>query len=43
MAGRGYLTVTVSNSGVKVDYVKTFLPSETSGKNGTVYDSYIIP
>jgi hypothetical protein len=43
MPGRGYLSVTVSSSGVKVDYVKTFLPSETSGKNGEVYASYTLP
>jgi len=43
MAGRGYLAISVSNSGVKVDYVKTILPSETSGKNGEVYASYTIP
>jgi hypothetical protein len=43
LAGRGYLNVSVSGSGVRVDYVKTFLPFETSGKNGDIAFSYRIP
>jgi len=44
LPGRGYLLVTVSSSSVKVDYIKTLLPSEegTNGKNGDIAASYTI-
>jgi len=42
LAGRGYLQVTVTDAGVKVDYIKTYLPAEeTAGhKNGEIANSY---
>ena len=44
LPGRGFLLVTVSNSSVKVDYIKTLLPSEegVNGKNGDTVTSYTI-
>lgn len=44
MPSRGYLLVTVSDTSTKVDYVKTFLPSEenVTSKNGEVAYSYSI-
>jgi hypothetical protein len=44
LSGRGYLLVTVSSSNVKVDYIKTLLPSEegANGKNGDIAASYTI-
>jgi hypothetical protein len=44
LPGRGYLLVTVSSSSVKVEYIKTLLPSEegTNGKNGDIAASYTI-
>ena len=44
LPGRGYLLVTVTSSSVKVDYIKTLLPSEegTNGKNGDIATSYTI-
>lgn len=44
LPGRGFLLVTVTNSNVKVDYIKTYLPAEENGteKNKTVGDSYTI-
>jgi hypothetical protein len=45
LPGRGYLLVSVSDSGVRVDYVKTLLPNEENGgsKNGDVAYSYTLP
>ena len=42
LGGRGYLRVQVSPSGVNVQYIETWLPSEEKGtiKNGMVADSY---
>ena len=44
LSGRGYLLVTVSSSSVKVDYIKTLLPTEegANGKNGDIVTSYTI-
>jgi len=44
LPGRGYLLVTVTSSSVKVDYIKTLLPSEegANGKNGDIATSYTI-
>lgn len=44
LPGRGYLLVTVSGSGVKVDYIKTLLPAEegANGKNGDIAISYTV-
>ncbi|MCX6250931.1 MAG: T9SS type A sorting domain-containing protein [Bacteroidetes bacterium] len=44
MPSRGYLLVKVTDSTVKVDYVKTFLPTEENAtqKNGDVAYSYTI-
>ena len=44
LPGRGYMLVTVSNTGVKVDYIKTLMPGEetTSQKNGDIGASYTI-
>lgn len=44
LPGRGYMLVTVSGSSVKVDYIKTLLPSEegANGKNGDIAASYTI-
>ncbi len=44
MPNRGYLYVTVSADKVKVDYVKTYLPSEENAtrKNGDIAYSYTI-
>jgi len=44
LPGRGYLQVTVTESGVKVDYIKTYLPAEETAahKNGEVANSYTL-
>ncbi len=44
LPGRGFLLVTVSAVNVKVDYIKTYLPSEETGsnKNGDIAASYTI-
>lgn len=44
LPGRGFLLLTVSASSVKVEYIKTLLPSEEGarGKNGDVAASYTI-
>ena len=44
LPGRGYLKMTITASSVKVDYIKTLLPSEegTNGKNGDIAASYTI-
>lgn len=44
MPGRGYLKVSVSPDQVKVDYIRTYLPSEETAtqKNGEVAYSYTI-
>lgn len=44
MSNRGYIYVTVSPDSVKVDYIKTYLPSEenASRKNGTIAYTYTI-
>lgn len=44
LPGRGYLRMTITTSSVKVDYIKTLLPSEegTNGKNGDIAASYTI-
>lgn len=44
LPGRGFLLVTVSGTSVKVEYVKTLLPSEegANGKNGDIAASYTI-
>ena len=44
LAGRGYLLVTVSDSNVKVEYIKTLLTVEENGtdKNRVIGDSYLI-
>jgi hypothetical protein len=44
LPGRGYLSVTVSGTGVKVEYVGTLLPKEEAGskKNGYIIHSYNI-
>lgn len=45
MPGRGYLNITVSGDVVKIDYIKTYLPSEENAtqKNGQVAYSYQVP
>jgi hypothetical protein len=42
LPGRGFLLVTVSDTGVKVDYVGTYLPAEENAtrKNGDIITSY---
>lgn len=44
LGGRGYLRVSVAASGVKVDYVQTWLPSEQRGNqtNRMVADTYTL-
>ena len=44
VGGRGYLRVQVSPTGVTVQYIETWLPSEqnTTQKNGMVADSYVL-
>jgi len=44
LPGRGYLLLTITNNSAKVEYIKTYLPSEESGthKNGEVGASYTI-
>ena len=44
MPGRGYLLVTITSGGAKIDYIKTYLPGEESSgnKNGDVGYSYTI-
>ncbi len=44
MPGRGYLLVTITDTTAKVDYVKTYLPSEVNAShiNGDTAFSYII-
>jgi len=44
MPGRGYLNITISDISLKVDYIKTYLPTEETAlrKNGEIADSYII-
>jgi hypothetical protein len=44
LPGRGYLLVTVSDQGVKVEYIGTFLPGEESAghRNKEVINSYTI-
>jgi hypothetical protein len=44
MPGRGFLNITVSPDDVKIDYIKTYLPSEESAghKNGEVAYSYTV-
>ena len=44
LPGRGFLLVTVTDSTAKVDYIKTYLPNETSGThtNGEVAHSYTL-
>lgn len=43
LPGRGFLLVTVSDENVKVEYIRTYLPTEESvGKNKQVADSYTI-
>ena len=44
LPGRGYLLVTVSETGTKVDYIKTLLPTEenATNKNGDVAYTYTI-
>jgi hypothetical protein len=44
LPGRGYLLVTVSGQGVKVDYIGTYLPAEETGarKNGDVVTTYTL-
>ena len=44
MAGRGYMLVTVSETGAKVDYIKTLLPTEenSTNKNGDIGYSYTV-
>ena len=44
LPGRGYLLMSVTSNSVKVDYIKTLLPTEegANGKNGDVAASYTI-
>ncbi|WP_298354702.1 metallophosphoesterase [Runella sp.] len=44
MPNRGFLQITVGNEDVKVEYIRTYLPSEEKGnvKNGEVAHSYTI-
>lgn len=44
LPGRGFLLVTVSETGVKVEYVGTYLPTEENAtrKNGDIITSYTI-
>jgi hypothetical protein len=44
LPGRGHLRVTISPERAKVDYVKTYLPSEENAtrRNGEIADSYTI-
>ena len=44
LPGRGFLHVTVSPENVKIDYIRTYLPSEETGtlKNGEVAYSYTV-
>ena len=44
LPGRGFLILTVSNTSVKVEYIKTYLPAEETGsaKNGDVGATYTI-
>ena len=44
LPSRGFLLVTVTDSTARIDYVKTYLPTEESGnrKNGQVDDSYTL-
>jgi len=45
LGGTGYIRVNVSPSGVKVEYIQTWTPANSSAtrKNGMVADSYTIP
>lgn len=44
LPGRGYLLVTVADTGTRVDYIRTYLPNEESGghTNGEIADTYSI-
>ena len=44
LPGRGYLLVTVNETGAKVDYIKTLLPGEenATNKNGDIAFSYTV-
>ena len=44
MPGRGFLLVTVTDSSAKVDYIKTYLPNESTGThiNGEIAYSYSV-
>ena len=44
LPGRGYLLLTITNNSAKVEYIKTYLPSEESStrKNGEVGATYTI-
>ena len=44
LPGRGFLNVTVSPENVKIDYIRTYLPSEENAtrKNGEIAYSYVL-
>ena len=42
MSSPGHIRVTVTQDEVKVDYIKTYLPTEAGHKNSEVAYSYIV-